>query len=324
MPLPDIPLAAHRAFHATTVGELLSLIESHLGAACMYAPTERSISALANRYRLSAGELWFCSYGDPVKIHFRETNYIRVQFQHAGAGSTTLGARTLPIAPGQGCISSADAALSFGRGFQQLVWRVDRDALHRKLASMTGAPAAAPVEFLPALDMSSPGARALRNILHSIVHCISASARPNAFLLAELEQALMVSLLTYCQHSYSRLLRSDPPDAAPWQVRMLEEHIDANLDKPFDVDQAATLIGCSARSIYRAFREHRGCSPAQFSKQRRLLKALALLRDAPPHVSVMDIAYECGFGDLSHFSRDFARTFGESPSSIRRLGKKRR
>jgi len=318
MPLPPVPLAAHRAFSASTVEELQRTIESQLGAACIYAPTERSISALANCYRLPSGELWFCSYGDPVKIHFRETNYFRVQFQHAGSGSTRIGARTFQIAPGQGCISSAAATLSFGRGFQQLVWRVDRAVLTRKLASITGALTSAPVEFLPALDLSLPRAQALLGILHSVVHSIAASPRPNAFLLAELEQALIVSLLTYSEHNYSRQLESRSFDPAPWQILRVEEHIDANLDKPFNIDDAAAVAGCSARTIYRAFRRHRGYTPAEFSKQRRLVKALSPLRDARPDLSVMEIAYDCGFGDLSHFSRDFARAFGESPSSVRR------
>jgi len=45
------------------------------------------------------------------------------------------------------------------------------------------------------------------------------------------------------------------------------------------------------------------------------VKARALLSDPSRRCSITDIAYDCGFNDLSHFSRDFAATFGESPRS---------
>jgi transcriptional regulator GlxA family with amidase domain len=32
---------------------------------------------------------------------------------------------------------------------------------------------------------------------------------------------------------------------------------------------------------------------------------------------VVDIAYDCGFGDVSHFNRCFRRRFGAAPSKFR-------
>jgi AraC-like DNA-binding protein len=320
MPLPQIPLAAHRAFFESTVEGLHSTVESRLGARCIAAPTERPISALANAHRTPLGELWFCSYGDPVKIQFRESNYFRVQFPHAGGGSTKIGTRDFEVVPQRGCISSGAATLSFGSNFQQLVWRVNRQALAQKLAAITGAYLPKPLEFAPSLDLSLPRARALLGILNSMVHHVSTMRQSNDFLLAELEQALTVSLLSHADHSCSPLLHARSPDPAPWQIRRVEEYIEANLDKPFEIEKAASLTGCAARTIYRAFRRHRGCSPAEFSKRRRLAKALAMLRNPPRELSVTEVAYQCGFNDLSHFSRDFSRAFGASPSAIRSSG----
>ncbi len=323
MPLPKNPLAAHRAFSASTVADLQAAVQTHLGAVCVQAPTERPVAALANAFRMPCGQLWFCSYGEPVEIRFGESDYFRVQFHRNGFGSTRVGARTLPVGPDEGCISRAEATLSFGAGFQQLVWRIDRSAMSRKLAALTGTPSDRVLEFEPSLDLRLPRARALLGILHSLVHGISASPVPNRFLLAELEQAMMVSLLTHGEHSCSSYLQSFTAEGAPWQVRRVEEFIEAHLDKPFDIEVAVALTGVGARTIYRAFKRHRGYSPSEFSKQRRLVKARALLGDPLLSRTITEIAYDCGFNDLSHFSRDFAATFGESPRSIHRSARQR-
>ena len=48
----------------------------------------------------------------------------------------------------------------------------------------------------------------------------------------------------------------------------------------------------------------------------RLNKARALLaRDDTP--KIVDIAYDCGFGDVSHFNRCFRRRFGAAPGKFR-------
>jgi len=320
MPLPQIPLASYRAFSASTVETLQSTIHSKLGAACVAAPMERPIAALANCYRLSAGELWFCSYGEAVKIGFAEGDYFRVQVHHAGAGSTEINHRIIPVQPGQGCVSSAAAVLSFGAGFQQLAWRVNRQALARKLAAMVGAPVSRTLEFEPALDLTLPRARAFLGILHSAVHAITAD-ESNRYLLVELEQALMVSLLSLGEHNCRSLLQGPPKLAGPWQLRLVEDHIDAHLDRPFNIEDAVNLTGCSARSIYRAFQKYRGYSPLEFSKHRRLLTAHRLLAAIESNKSIAQIAEACGFSDLSHFSRDYRRMFSESPSTTRCTGR---
>jgi AraC-like DNA-binding protein len=48
-----------------------------------------------------------------------------------------------------------------------------------------------------------------------------------------------------------------------------------------------------------------------------LLRAREALRN-PHFCSVTEVAYMCGFSDLSHFSRDFSVAFGEKPSAARK------
>jgi AraC-like DNA-binding protein len=50
----------------------------------------------------------------------------------------------------------------------------------------------------------------------------------------------------------------------------------------------------------------------------RLIHAITLLRDTP--LSITEVAYQSGWGDLSNFIRTFRREIGCSPREFRRNG----
>jgi AraC-like DNA-binding protein len=101
---------------------------------------------------------------------------------------------------------------------------------------------------------------------------------------------------------------------APWQVRRTEKFIEANWDQPLNMDEIASAVGASKRTIFRAFQQTRGYSPKVFAKQVRLRQARNMLKAADAVTTVTDVAFNCGFNDLGHFSRDYRQKFGELPS----------
>ena len=79
----------------------------------------------------------------------------------------------------------------------------------------------------------------------------------------------------------------------------------------------AQRAGLSPRSIQMLF-ESEGASFSQYVLESRLARAYRSLA-APRHAhrTISDLAYEAGFGDLSHFYRSFRRRYGASPSEVR-------
>lgn len=75
-------------------------------------------------------------------------------------------------------------------------------------------------------------------------------------------------------------------------------------------------LGVSARYLQMVFAEV-GTTPSRFLIARRLDTAAARLRRLDRPCSVTDVALECGFNDLSYFSRAFRRRFGLSASAYR-------
>jgi AraC family transcriptional regulator len=103
---------------------------------------------------------------------------------------------------------------------------------------------------------------------------------------------------------------------APWQVRKVTSHIEANLDGPMRSEELAAIVRLNPCHFSRAFRNSFGSSPLEYVIRRRMERAqgLMLSTDAP----LSQIALDCGMADQAHFSRMFRRTVGESPRIWRR------
>jgi AraC-like DNA-binding protein len=66
----------------------------------------------------------------------------------------------------------------------------------------------------------------------------------------------------------------------------------------------------------RTFQSVMGLTPHQYVLRMRLRRAAARL--VQEKVSVLEIAFDCGFGDISNFNRSFRAEFGRSPRAFRK------
>lgn len=77
-------------------------------------------------------------------------------------------------------------------------------------------------------------------------------------------------------------------------------------------------VGASSRTLARAF-EARGEAVMRRVLDERVARAARLLASPQrAHRSITDVAFACGFNDLSHFGRAFTRKVGMTPSQWRR------
>jgi AraC family transcriptional regulator len=94
-------------------------------------------------------------------------------------------------------------------------------------------------------------------------------------------------------------------------VRAIERHADA----PLALRSLAREAGLSPYHFLRTFERLTGVTPHQYVLRARLRQAALLLTAEPARV--LDIALECGFGDLSNFNRTFRAEFGVNPRAYR-------
>jgi AraC-like DNA-binding protein len=91
--------------------------------------------------------------------------------------------------------------------------------------------------------------------------------------------------------------------------------IDAHSHQEIDLDAAAAQAEISPFHFLRLFSSVLGVTPHQYLVRSRLRHAARLLADH--ELSVTDVAYDVGFGDLSNFVRTFHRAAGVSPRRFR-------
>jgi AraC family transcriptional regulator len=104
---------------------------------------------------------------------------------------------------------------------------------------------------------------------------------------------------------------------APWQMKLVRQHVDANLSSNITVDQMAGIARLSASYFGRAFKASFGAAPHAYVLRRRVERASHLIRTTKEPLAW--IALECGLSDQSHLSRVFKLHVGESPAAWRRL-----
>ena len=91
--------------------------------------------------------------------------------------------------------------------------------------------------------------------------------------------------------------------------------IDSHSHQQIDLEQAAGQAGISPFHFLRLFSSVLGVTPHQYLVRSRLRHAARLLADE--NISITDVAYDVGFGDLSNFVRTFHRAAGVSPRRFR-------
>ena len=104
---------------------------------------------------------------------------------------------------------------------------------------------------------------------------------------------------------------------APWQERRAKEILHANLRGEISVSSLATECGLSVGHFARAFRQSTGVAPHRWLSMQRVEKAKGLLLNSS--LSLVDIAFNCGFADQSHFTRAFTQATQISPGTWRRM-----
>ena len=96
----------------------------------------------------------------------------------------------------------------------------------------------------------------------------------------------------------------------------LDAFIDQHAAHPLQVADLARIAGLSCARLHSRFLSECGLTPMDYIRQRRLNRALQLLRRSA--LPIGEVASQVGYASQSAFSAAMLREFGASPSALRR------
>ncbi|MCB0545198.1 MAG: AraC family transcriptional regulator [Lewinellaceae bacterium] len=151
----------------------------------------------------------------------------------------------------------------------------------------------------------------LEGFFHSMLAYFRGIDRPPDHMLALKLKELLVTLMT-----------ADPMLAAYFNTLSetgrvsLSEIMEKNFCYNLKIEDYAELTHRSLSTFKRDFQQHYNESPGRWLLKRRIHHAAHLIAHTGTPLS--QIAFDCGFEDLSHFSRAFKKIMGHSPSDYKK------
>lgn len=99
------------------------------------------------------------------------------------------------------------------------------------------------------------------------------------------------------------------------RINLAIDHILANRHRPVRLSRLARIAMLSPFHFHRVFQAMVGETPLDFSRRLRLEKAIGLMAHGRRR-SLTEIAFDCGFGSSSDFSRAFRQRYGVPPRAF--------
>jgi AraC-like DNA-binding protein len=153
-----------------------------------------------------------------------------------------------------------------------------------------------------------------------VAHHLDSRAAPDFVQVEEVMLGVLARVLrrSYESRGLSRRVRAAPPRrAAPRDVvERVRTHALLHLDQRLTLSALARRADCSSFQLCRAFRQATGEPVHRWLLQLRLQASLE--RVAEPRSDLTAVALDLGFASHSHFTAAFRRTFGITPSELRR------
>jgi AraC-like DNA-binding protein len=327
MPSRTALLNNHPVMHSSDPEQARACLLSTFGITGFDIPGGGAeFEARANHLQVGELGLSYCAYANDVSLGFEEATFIRQIFNIDGSlrysGASVHG----EIASGS-CSTILPAGvplkLDFLSGYSHLVLRIELEALQRYLGALIGEEVGDKLVFDDVSDQL-PAMKRLRRMIFQFASDYDArGALFSDLAAAEMKRIVIMKFLMYHRHNYSQFLFRKPLTSTSSTVRTVEEYVEANWDKPVDIEAMSRIAKVSARSLFRQFKNDRGYSPMDFAKRIRLDRAREMLERGSEGTSVTQVALRCGFQNPGHFARDFRLMFGELPSETLRRSSKR-
>lgn len=131
-------------------------------------------------------------------------------------------------------------------------------------------------------------------------------------------ESLAAALAVHLVRNYSvaaRRVREFSGGLTGARRRRATEFVNAHLDESLSLTQLAEIAGMSAYHFSRALKKSTGFTPHAYVVHQRMARAKQLLTETK--MPITEVAAAVGYGNYNHFSTQFRKLVGVSPSAYR-------
>lgn len=100
------------------------------------------------------------------------------------------------------------------------------------------------------------------------------------------------------------------------RIATIHEYLMNHYREAVDLKRLASLINMAEGSLCRFFKMNMGLTVIEYLNKIKAEFACKLLMD--PDLSIMEICFDCGFNNVSHFNKQFKKNTGVPPSEYRK------
>lgn len=168
------------------------------------------------------------------------------------------------------------------------------------------------LKIVPHITPAMEGYSQLRACADSMFQCVSQNT-PHADMLLKSE---LLRLFWVLEGNEKLLSREPAQESGREDMRPAIEYLMEHFREEISVEELARLSHLSKSYFMSCFKKAAGVSAMEYLAQLRIHAACEALSGSQERVS--EIAYRCGYGNLSNFNRQFKRIAGCSPKEYRR------
>ena len=316
---PESVLSQYEVCRTSDLEEARAAAEKILCQNNLYSlDTKGSLDTSIYYRKLNGVGIGRMSYGGDITVKpgFFE-NFILLQMPIRGEERLELGSDRILTNPDMGSIinSHTKTVINHTANTEKLIIRIDRALLENTCQQILGRTLLNHIEFDAALPLSTIAGKRWLGMVSWIYDYLSEDETLSPLMKSQIENNLVNMLLSIQPHNYSAELLSDTPSLAPFFIKRVEAYIEDHAHEPISINDMAEYAGVSSRSLFTSFRRYRNTSPMRYLKEVRLRYVHEeLMRSSVGVETVTAVAFKWGFSHLGHFTTDYKRRFGESPS----------
>ncbi|WP_411680705.1 AraC family ligand binding domain-containing protein [Clostridium thailandense] len=130
------------------------------------------------------------------------------------------------------------------------------------------------------------------------------------------KEEIFLFLIQQLISEYADTLSSNASQEVNAEIHAVCEYLEANYMKNITLNELSNLIGVNKYYLIRSFTKQKGISPYSYLETIRISKAKRLLEQG---ASPIDVAFQTGFTDQSHFTNFFKKLIGLTPKQYKNI-----